>query len=139
MQDDRVRYGFYAAAAFNIVGMTVFSKGLTNTELFAVDAEVFSLPGCVLIMVWGLAYAGQSAAWRVAPAVTAVFALEKLLFAGRWLWWMAAHASELPAITARDPLAGAFYGAYGLGDAAFMVFFAWAAWRAQAAVYVQAQ
>ena len=139
MQDDRVRYGFYAAAAFNIVGMGLFSRGLTNTELFAVDAEVFSLPGCVLILVWGLAYAGQSAAWRVAPGVTAVFALEKLLFAGRWLWWMAAHASELPAITARDPLAGAFYGAYGLGDAAFMVFFAWAAWRAQAAVYVQAQ
>ena len=129
MIPDPARYGFYAAAAFNVVGMALFSKGLTNTALFAVDPEVFSRPGCVLVMVWGLAYAAQARAWQAAPAVSAVFALEKLLFAGRWVWWMSAHGSELPTIAAEDPLAGAFYGAYGAGDAAFMGFFAWAAWR----------
>ena len=133
MNDDRVKLGFFSAAASNIVGMAVFSKLLTNTVLFETDPAVFSLPGCVLIMVWGLAYAAQSRSWRVAPAISAVFAVEKRLFAGWWLAWMAKHSGELPEIAARDPLAAAFYGAYGAGDGAFMLFFAWAAWKARSA------
>jgi hypothetical protein len=130
MNDDKVRFGFLAAAAFNVLGIGLFTEGLTNRVLFETDPAVFSLPGCVLIMVWGLAYAAQARSWRAAPAVSAVFAVEKALFAGWWLVWMAGHAGDLAGIAAKDPLAGAFYGAYGAGDAAFMGFFAWAAWRA---------
>jgi hypothetical protein len=131
MLDHRVPFGFYAAAAFNIFGMALFSKGLTNTVLFDTDPAMFSRPACVLVMIWGLAYAAQARSWRTGPAVTAVFAVEKAVFAVWWAVWMAGHSGELPAIVAQDPLAGAFYGAYGAGDAAFMVFFGWAAWRAR--------
>lgn len=128
---DWITRGFWAAAAFNIVGMGVFSKGLTNTVLFETDAEMFSRPGCALVMVWGLAYAAQSLSWRASPAVSAVFAVEKLVYVGWWLAWIARHGGEIGAIAARDPLAGFFYAAYGLGDAAFMVFFVVAALRAR--------
>ena len=127
---DWISRGFYAAAAFNLLGMGLFSKGLTNTVLFETDPVMFSRPACLLVMVWGLAYAAQAHAWRVSPAVTAVLALEKLVFAAWWAVWMERHAADLTAVAARDALAGAFYGAYGLGDAAFMVFFAVAAARA---------
>ena len=130
MRDHHIKIGFLIAAAFNILGMGIFTHGLTNRVLFETDPEMFSVPGCVLVMTWGLAYAAQSRTWLVAPGVTAVFAVEKLIFAGWWVRWMILHAGELGAIRQRSALAGAFYGAYGLGDAAFMVFFAWAARRA---------
>ncbi|MFN7147390.1 MAG: hypothetical protein ACK4YP_26720 [Myxococcota bacterium] len=131
---DNVTRGFQAAAAFNLVGMGVFSKGLTNTVLFETDPEMFSRPGCLLVMVWGLAYLALARTWRASPAVAAVFAVEKLVYVAWWGAWMARHAGDLPAVLERDLLAGVFYAAYGLGDAAFMVFFAWAALRARAAV-----
>ena len=118
--------GFLAAAAFNIVGILVFTRGLTNTALFDTDPAVFSRQGCVLILIWGLAYAAQSRTWRQAPLLSLVFAIEKACFAGWWALWMSQHAGELGALAERDPMAAAFYGAYGLGDAAFMGFFLWA-------------
>lgn len=126
MSDSLVRIGFYAAAAFNIVGMAVFSKLLTNDVLFDTDPGLFSKQGCALVVIWGLAYLAQSASWRAAPWVSAVFAIEKVFFAGAWLLWMMRDAHRLPEIAAADPLAGAFYGLYGIGDGLFAVFFAWA-------------
>lgn len=131
MQDTTVRYGFYAAAAFNILGMLTFSKGLTNQALFDADPELFSRSGCALVMVWGLAYLAQAASWRTAPWVSAVFAVEKLFFAGSWARWMAREGHRLPRIAEGDPLAGAFFGAYGVGDGLFALFFAWAFLRAR--------
>ena len=125
--DRRFRAGFYAAAAYNIGGLLVFSKGFTNTVLFDTDPVLFSIPGCLLVMIWGLAYAAQSRSWRSGPAVSAVFALEKAFYAGWWVWWLAENHARLPDIYAADALAGAFYSVYGLGDAAFGVFFAMAA------------
>ncbi len=130
MNDTFVRLGFYAAAAFNIVGMLVFTNLFTNDLLFETDPGLFSRQGCMLVMVWGLAYAAQSTSWRAAPMVSAVFALEKVFFAVSWLLWMMGNAHRLPEISAADPLAGAFYGLYGVGDALFAVFFGWAAWKA---------
>jgi hypothetical protein len=124
---DRMTWGFWAAAAYNIAGMLVFSKVLTNTAMFEADPLMFSRPACLLVMVWGLAYLAQSFSWRTAPAVSAVFALEKAIFAGWWVIWLVGHATEIPALLQQDFFAGAFYAVYGLGDAAFMVFFAAAA------------
>lgn len=127
--DTWITRGFWAAAAFNIVGMAVFSKLLTNTILFETDPEMFSRPACVLVMIWGLAYLAQSLSWRSAPAVTAVFVVEKAIFAGWWGFWLWGHASQVPEIMARDLLAGSFYAVYGAGDAVFMVFFAFVSLR----------
>lgn len=133
MNDPYVRIGFYAAAAYNIVGMLVFSKGFTNDVLFSTDPGLFSRQGCVLVMIWGLVFLAQSTSWRVAPWVSAAFALEKVFFASSWALWMATESHRLPEITAADPLAGAFYAVYGVGDALFAVFFAWAFLRARSA------
>ena len=51
MHDLRIPFGFYAAAAFNIAGMALFSKGLTNTVLFDTDPAMFSRPACLLVMM----------------------------------------------------------------------------------------
>lgn len=128
MSPRAVTGGFWAAAAFNVVGILVVSEGLRNAVLFRTD-PLFSLGGCLGVILWGLAYAAQSTAWRTAPAVTAALCLEKVFYAGWWAAWMAAHAGELPALGAESPTAAAFYGSYGLGDAAFAVFFAYATWR----------
>jgi hypothetical protein len=126
---DRTKAGFLAAALFNIGGILVFSKAFTNAALFETDPVMFSRPGCVLVIVWGLAYAAQSRTWRQAPAISAVFALEKFFYAGWWLAWLMTH--DLAPVFERDALAGAFYALYGAGDAAFGLFFVLAAWRAR--------
>lgn len=47
--------GLVLAAAYNIVGMTVFSKFFTNDLLASVDPAVFSWLGQVAIVLWGFA------------------------------------------------------------------------------------
>jgi hypothetical protein len=133
MSDRRVRAGFWAAAIFNIAGMLIFSKAFTNELLFTTDPQMFSRPGCVLVMVWGLAYLAQSRTWREAPAISAVFALEKFIYAGWWIVWISQYAATLASLFERDLLTGAFYSLYGAGDAAFGVFFAIAAFKARRA------
>lgn len=128
--DSALTWGFWAAAAYNVVGILVFSHGLTNGVLFAAD-PLFGLGGCIGVILWGLAYAAQSRTWRQAPAVSAVFALEKVFYAGWWAAWLAEHGATLPALAAQSASAAAFYSVYGLGDAAFAVVFAAAAWRAR--------
>lgn len=130
MSDRFVRAGFVAAAIFNIAGMLIFSKAFTNELMFATDPQMFSRPGCVLVMVWGLAYLAQARNWREAPAISGVFALEKFIYAGWWMVWISRHAATLGYLFEQDLLAGAFYSLYGAGDAAFGLFFTWAAWRA---------
>ncbi|MDP2310914.1 MAG: hypothetical protein Q8P18_33150 [Pseudomonadota bacterium] len=132
MNDSLVRIGFCAAAAFNIAGMLVFTRLFTNEVLFATDPGLFSQQGCILVIIWGLAYLAQAASWRAAPWISAVFAVEKVFFAGSWLLWMSREAHRLPEISAADPLAGAFYGLYGVGDGLFAGFFAWAFIKARA-------
>ncbi|MBI5366032.1 MAG: hypothetical protein HZA54_03265 [Planctomycetes bacterium] len=131
MNDARIRLGFVAAAAFNIGGILVFTRALTNQAIFATDPAMFSRPACLLVMVWGLAYAAQARSWRAAPAISAVFALEKFIYAAWWCVWLAHRGGELAALAERDLPAGVFYAVYGAGDAAFGLFFAWAAWRAR--------
>ena len=127
--DGLVTVGFWVAAGFNVVGMLVSTDGLTNEVLFSVD-PLFSRGGCLAVLCWGLAFAAQARSWRVAPAVSAAFAVEKSFYAAWWANWYRAHGSDLPALTAADPSVASFFRVYGPADAAFAVFFALAAWRA---------
>ncbi len=127
-----ISLGFVAAAAYNIVGMVVFTRGFTNQVLFAADPELFSRPACAVVCIWGLAYLSLAAHANKAPYVALAFAAEKLFYAAWWARWISLHHGDLMTIRANDLLAGMFYGVYGVGDAAFAAFFAvvfWKFWR----------
>ncbi len=129
MFDRFVTAGFLLAAAVNVVGILSASDGLTNEVLFSVD-PLFSRGGCVAVVLWGMLYAAQAPTWRAAPAVTAVLAAEKAFYAAWWATWTRAHGADLPALTAADPSVASFFRVYGPIDAAFALFFGYAAWRA---------
>lgn len=119
-----IKIGFASAAAYNIVGITLFSRGFTNEVLFTTDPALFSRAACVVVAIWGLAYLSLAPHADKAPYVSLAFALEKAFYAAWWLRWIIGHSAQIPDIAAHDPLAGSFYAVYGLGDASFMVFFA---------------
>ena len=89
------------------------------------EDPLFDPWGCVLVVVWGLAY--LCAAWRpfALPWLAAVFMVEKAVYAVHWAMWHADSTVSMEAILDADPMAASFYGSYGLGDAAFGVFFAY--------------
>lgn len=132
MHQARIKLGFYAGAIFNIAGILVFTRAFTNDAFFQADPAMFSRPACVVVILWGLAYAAQARTWQTAPAISLVFALEKLVYVLWWVWWLAMHGQDLGVIFDRDAMAGVFYGIYGAGDALFCLFFAWAARQALA-------
>jgi hypothetical protein len=113
-----------AAATMNVAGVLLFSRGFTNQAINEADPIVMSNFGLMMIVVWGLAYAGASAIRSEIPWLLAAFAVEKLAYVVVWLKWLSAES--LPALYERDFLAGVFYSIYGLNDFVFMLFFAWA-------------
>ena len=123
---DRVALGFVVAALYNAC-ILVFSRGLSG-NLGAVD-PLFGAGGCIGVLLWGAAYFALARRYDVAPAVAAVFCVEKAFYGVHWLRWMSAHGGELSSLVETDPLAGAFFSMYGVGDLVFMVFFGWVAWR----------
>jgi hypothetical protein len=123
---DRVAIGFWLAALYNAC-ILMFSKGLTG-DLGAVD-PLFSPVGCIGVLLWGGAYFALARRYDVAPAVAALFCVEKAFYGVHWLLWMSAHSGELSGLIESDFLTGTFFSIYGIGDLAFMFFFGWVAWR----------
>ncbi len=126
MNDKRTRLGFLLAGLYNL-GIIVFSRGFSNV-LGEVD-PLFGSEGAVLIALWGLAYMGLRDAYKAAPMVVGVFCVEKVFYAQHWAVWLAAEHGNLGDLFASDPMSAAFFSVYGLGDAAFAVFFGLVAWR----------
>ena len=124
-----IQRGFVAAGAVNILGVLLFSKGLTNAYLSELDPQVFSTFGLKVIIIWGLAYLAVGGCYREAKWVVAVFALEKLLYFAAWVIWMSQHRQQLGEIFDASPLTGTFFVIYGPNDLLFAVFFAWVFWR----------
>lgn len=118
-----IRQTFLAAAAFNVVGITIFTRGFTNDYLMSLDPGLFSRSGCLLIVIWGLAYGALSGSFHRAPWVALVFAIEKLFYGISWVAWLAGERPTLAVVAATDPVTAAFYGGYGAGDLAFGAFF----------------
>lgn len=121
MTDRMLQNGLLAAAAMNIGGVLLFSKGFTNAAVNEADPVVMSNFGLLMIMVWGLAYAGASTIRTDLRWLLGVFVIEKLVYGIVWVKWL--WANSLPALYERDSLAGIFFGIYGFNDLAFMVFF----------------
>jgi len=122
MADNFVRNGFIAAAAMNIGGVLIFSKGFTNAALNAADPVVMSNFGLLMIMVWGLAYLGAAFVKSGVAWLAGAFAIEKLVYVAAWAGWMVNN--DLEAVFEADLFAGIFYSIYGMNDLTFMLFFA---------------
>jgi hypothetical protein len=129
LNDRVITAGFLVGAAYNVVGMLVVTRAFSSETFFAVDSQLFSRPGCVLVMIWGLVYAAQSCYWKRAPAISAALALEKLFYVIWWVAWVVAHGAGLGELWRADPLSGFFFSAYGAGDALFGGLFGLAACR----------
>ena len=108
----------------NIGGVILFSKGFTNEAINKADPVVMSNFGLIMIVVWGLAYAGASAIRSNISWLLAVFAIEKLIYGVVWVRWLSANS--LSSLYEQDLLAGVYYSIYGLNDLVFMLFFLWA-------------
>ena len=130
MGDHAIKLGFLLAGAYNIVGTLVVTLAFTSDAFFAVDPVMFSRPACALVMLWGAAYTAQSRYWKSAPLVTGVFAVEKLFYAGWWVYWLSSNAGRLGELWSDAPLAGFFFSCYGVGDALFGAFFVYAVRKA---------
>ncbi len=124
---------FVLAGLVNIVGTLAFSAGFTNHYLTDLYPEVFSWMGLIAVMLWGAAYIAVSKSYRQAPALIAVFAVEKLVYFGTWLLWLGAKPASFQQIFATSLTTGAFYASYGLIDLAFGIFFAWVYFRVKKA------
>ncbi len=132
MSTDRATLGFVLAAATNAL-VLVFSKGLQN-DLGAID-PLFSPIGCLLIVLWGAAYLAVARNHAKVPAVALVFAIEKLVYTAHWVQFTLMWPGDWASIRASDPISWLFLSAYGLSDAAFMLFFGWVAWRHRARLF----
>uniref|UniRef100_A0A7S3V268 Uncharacterized protein n=1 Tax=Aplanochytrium stocchinoi TaxID=215587 RepID=A0A7S3V268_9STRA len=124
MATDYLKVVFYLAALFNS-GVILVSRGFSE-KLGEVD-PLFSSDGCKCIVLWGMAYASIANRYDVVPLASLVFALEKFFYAKHWIVWT--KENDVNALIRKDPLTGLFFSAYGAGDAAFGIFFAYVALR----------
>lgn len=122
---DWITWGYLAAAAMNIGGALLFSRGFTNTALNAADPVVMSNFGLLMIVVWGLLYAAAGLGDGRLRWISGALAVEKLVYVVVWLRWQMAASPSLAEVYAQDLFAGVFYTIYGVNDLVFMVFFAW--------------
>lgn len=116
--------GLVLAGLINIVGVLSLSRGFTYHYAGTLFPELFSAWGLACIILWGLAYLSVSGCYARVPALLAVFAVEKAVYAASWVWWHATHGDMMPQIWATDPTTARFYAFYGPLDFAVGLFFA---------------
>ena len=128
MKPSLVKIIFIVAASVNILGVALFSKGLTNTALNNADPVLFSNFGLVMIMVWGLAFLAAARYAPRVPYLSLAFTVEKAVYVMCWIRWITNHRDTLPDLFAEDLFAGLFMSIYGAVDFIFMMLFAWVFW-----------
>jgi hypothetical protein len=117
--------GFWLAGAYNVFGVLVFSKLLTNSLLSSLDPAVFSWLGLVAVMLWGLAYSSVARSYRAVPYLLLVFFVEKMIYTMTWITWLTRNGGTLPELFSESPLTATYYSIYGAGDFIFGLFFLW--------------
>lgn len=119
-----ITLGFRLAGAMNVFGVLIFSLGFTNHQLTALSPVVFSPFGLLCIILWGLAYVAISKGYEAVPYLSAVFAVEKLVYVVTWISWMGRFGGDLPRLFRESPLTATFFVIYGPNDLLFGIFFA---------------
>lgn len=124
-QDLWIKRTLWLAAAYNVIGILVFSLGLQNPLLQKYDPDVFSCFGQVGIILWGLAYAASIPSYPSLPWLFLVFFVEKMAYFLHWVNWLLKNGTQLPALFAESPVTALFFSVYGAGDFLFGLFFLW--------------
>lgn len=106
----------YLLSGIYNLNIVLFSKGFRD-DLGAVD-PFFSPLGCVMIVLWGLAYMAVANVVERVPQLSLVFAVEKVVYGARWILWMQQnYNTTLPQLlTGDDPVTGLFFAIYGTVD-----------------------
>lgn len=120
-KNNRIRKVLIAAALMNIGGVLIFSHAFTNDAINEADPVVMSNFGLIMIVVWGVTYAGAAAIRGNISLLLAAFSFEKLIYGITWIKWISDNS--LSALYQRDLSAGLFYTIYGLNDLLFMSLF----------------
>lgn len=109
-------------------GILLFNVGLTRWEpIAALDPNVFSHHGQLMILVWGLAFAAAGISDDGSSRIWFAFAVEKAMYVFAWLSWMSSHdALALLRASPQDLsiLAPLFMSIYGPVDLVFLLAFA---------------
>ncbi|WP_204319057.1 hypothetical protein [Pelistega ratti] len=124
-----IRYGFYLAGIYNLIGILGFTQFFTNQTLAELDPIVFSIMGQIGIILWGLAYLSVSHQYFTVPKLIAVFCIEKMVYAGAWLYWLLTQTEKLESLPASQLYIDIFFRTYGIGDFLFGIFFGYIAYR----------
>ncbi len=115
--------GFILAGIYNLVGILGFTQFFTDRTLMENDPIVFSWLGQIAIILWGLAYLSVARSFWNVPYLVVVFCLEKMLYAGAWLYWLATTPEKLDVLAGQSMLMFCFFASYGFGDFLFGLFF----------------
>lgn len=115
--------GFILAGIYNLVGILGFTQFFTDRTLMENDPIVFSWLGQIAIILWGLAYLSVARSFWNVPYLVVVFCLEKMLYAGAWLYWLATPPEKLDVLAGQSMLMFCFFASYGFGDFLFGLFF----------------
>eukprot|EP00977_Amphora_coffeiformis_P013490 scaffold3571_cov176-Amphora_coffeaeformis.AAC.6 len=131
-----------AACGYNMILLAV-NLGFSNAgAIAAMNPNMFSPFGQLMVLVWGLAY--LAVGWDCGSSgggIWLVFALEKLCYVVGWIQWLATNDSFTIVSDAwkegggfsTQLLAPFFHGVYGSGDALFGSLFAYLGYKSMVA------
>lgn len=122
-----IRIVYYSAACANVIGVMIFSKGLTNQVLINTHPTLFSQFGILMIMIWGLCYFVCTNAAYDYASISLVFALEKLAYVVTWIRFIQGDV-DWSVLYEKDLLAGLFYSIYGVVDGVYLLLFLYCAY-----------
>ncbi|MFD0798369.1 hypothetical protein ACFQZJ_12930 [Maribacter chungangensis] len=120
LNKSKISQGFILAGLMNLT-VLVFSRFFTNSTINALDPDVMSNFGILMIVLWGLAYIAVATSYQKVKWLVLVFAIEKLVYGYVWITWMLKNS--LSKVFEQDLMAGLFYSIYGINDLLFSIFF----------------
>ena len=81
----------YSAGLANIIGISIFSKLLTNNKLGELD-PLFNYIGNILIMLWGFVYIFTKKTYK--NPLMIIFFIEKMVYVFNFFYKMAINMSK---------------------------------------------
>ena len=116
---------YILAGCYNL-GIIPASK-FFQEDMGKIDS-IFDPSGCLLIVLWGMAYIAASPIVEKAPALSMVFGVEKVFYSLRWAVWVNSQTLDsIRTLIQDDMITGLFFSLYGIGDGLFATLFLYSA------------